>query len=275
MAVQVPAITSGLNPTFNTTPTVAWTAVPGAASYEVYVLSINGNFKALHEKNIAGTTFTWPTLPAGPYRYWVRATGATIWSNPVNIDTSGRTDVLTPIGSQTSVRPVISWRPVDEAVRYELWVNRLGVQDKIIYQTNLTSTSFTPTSNLPSGNYRVWVRAVSSTLTAPWSVPVDFTIVNVDRTVEPQAELLASVFADSELLPLLDGTEHSTTDVSRTVTTIPVAPPDESESEFVIADIAPLAVIVPSPAVVETLNTAGSSDLPERLSIEKIIRQFV
>ena len=275
VAVQVPAITSGLNPTFDTAPTVAWTAVPGAASYEVYVLSINGNFKALHQKNIAGTTFTWPTLPAGPYRYWVRTTGATIWSNPVDIDTSGRTNVLTPIGSTTAVRPVISWRPVDEAVRYELWVNRLGVQDKIIYQTGLTSTSFTPTFNLPSGNYRVWVRAVSSTLTAPWSVPVDFTIVNVDRTVEPQAELLASVFADSELLPLLDGTEHSTTDVSRTVTTIPVAPPDESESEFVIADITSLAIEVQSPEVAENLDTAGSSDLPEEPSIEKIIRQFV
>lgn len=275
VAVQVPAITSGLNPTFDTTPTVAWTAVPGAASYEVYVLSINGNFKALHQKNIVGTTFTWPTLPAGPYRYWVRATGATVWSNPVDIDTSGRTDVLTPIGSQTSVRPVISWRPVDQAIRYELWVNRLGVQDKIIYQTNLTSTSFTPTSNLPSGNYRVWVRAVSSTLTAPWSVPVDFTIVNVDSTVEPQSELLASIFADSELLPLLDGSVRATPEIYKAVTTISAVVPDEAESNVADAEFSPTAAADASVEDVASRVVAEWSDSSGTQALEKVIRQFV
>ena len=44
---------------------------PGAASYEVYVRRINGNFKALHQKNIIGNAFTWPVLSAGPYEFWV------------------------------------------------------------------------------------------------------------------------------------------------------------------------------------------------------------
>ena len=87
--------------------------------------------------------------------------------------------------------------------------------------------------------------------------------------------MLASVFADSELLPLLDGTERVTPDVSKTVTTIPVAPPDESESEIVFADITSLAVEIQSSAVAENLNTSGSSELPEEPSVEETVRQFV
>jgi len=204
VAVHVPAITGGLNPTFDTTPTITWTAVPGAASYEVYIRSINGNFKALHQKNIAATTFTWPTLTPGPYEYWVRATGATVWSISVFISTEGQTDVLVPIGNISSARPTFTWRPVDERVRYELWVDRLGVQEKIIYETNLTSANYTPPANLPSGNYRAWVRAVGSSATAPWSLYVDFTIASAESSSEQGSELLASVFADSRLTSLLD-----------------------------------------------------------------------
>jgi large repetitive protein len=166
-----------LNPTFDTTPTIGWQSIPGAASYEVYVRSINGNFTALHQKNIIGNTLTWPVLPAGLYEFWVRATGATVWSNPRILNTDGRTTVLAPTGNTTNRRPEISWQPVDLAVRYELWVDLLGVNEKIIDQTNLTTASYTPPSNLPLGNYRIWVRAVSNSTTAPWSPSVDFTIV--------------------------------------------------------------------------------------------------
>lgn len=97
-STRVPGITGGINPTFDTTPTITWTAVPGAASYEVYVLNRNTNAKVLHQTAIATTTFTLPALPAGPFRYWVRVTGATVWSKEVDINTDGRTTVLTPTG---------------------------------------------------------------------------------------------------------------------------------------------------------------------------------
>ena len=232
VAVQVPAITGGLNPTFDTSPTVTWTAVPGAASYEVYVLSINGNFKALHQKNIAGTTFTWPTLPAGPYRYWVRATGATIWSNPVDIDTTGRTDVLTPTGTTSDNPATFTWRPVDGAVRYELWVDQQNpwVQ-KVVYQTNLTSTSFV--SGMPLGTFRTWVRAVSATnQISPWSAYVDFTIVGATLPLTPStdSDLLASVFSDPQLLPALGESPSLPSDpAAQTPSVNPNAPPEDPD----------------------------------------------
>lgn len=78
---------------------------------------------------------------------------------------------------------MISWKKVDGATGYQIWVNRLGVQDKIIFQTvgttntSPTLESFTPVSNLPTGNYRVWIQAINGGATAPWSAFVDFSIV--------------------------------------------------------------------------------------------------
>lgn len=205
VAILVPAITSGLNPTFNVTPTVTWTSIPGAATYEFYIVRIEGYIKVLDQAGIVGTSFTWPSLPAGSYRYWVRATGAAAWSVPVDISTSGRTDLLNPSGTISTTKPNFSWRPVEGAVRYELWVNLLGVQGPIIHETNLTANSYQDNSrNLPSGNYRVWIRAIGSAATAAWSQPVDFSIARIEVPNEAIPELLVSVFDDSQLLSILE-----------------------------------------------------------------------
>ncbi|MFN9720516.1 MAG: ELWxxDGT repeat protein [Planctomycetota bacterium] len=182
-STQVPGITGGINPTFDTSPTVTWTAVPGAASYEIYVLSRNTNTKVLHQTAIAATAFTLPALPAGPYRYWIRVTGAVVWSKEVDINTDGRTTVLTPTAATSDPRPVISWKKVDGSTGYRIWVNRPGVQDKIILQTvgttnaSPTTESFTPVGNLPAGNYRAWIQAINGGSMALWSVFVDFSVV--------------------------------------------------------------------------------------------------
>jgi ELWxxDGT repeat protein len=250
---QVPAITGGLNPTFDTSPTISWTSVPGAASYEVYVRSINGNFKALHQKNIVATTFTWPTLPAGPYEYWVRVTGATVWSNSVFINTDGRTNLLAPTGTTTNQRPVFSWQPVDGAVRYELWVDQLGVDQQIIYETNLTSASFTPPSNLPLGNYRVWVRAVGSSATAPWSPPVDFSIAATELLFasDNDVPLFESLFSAIELSGLLDENWRPV-EVSREVVNVPGVPQEETAGEFAL----------PAPGLLDSLSVAAVDGEP-------------
>ena len=204
VAIQVPAITNGLNPTFDATPTVTWTSVPGATTYEFYIVSMKGYVNVLDQTGIAGTSLTWPSLPAGPYRYWVKATGATSWSLPVDIDTSGRTDLLTPSGTiSTTMAITFSWRPVDGVVRYELWVTRRDDWALVIHETNLTSTSHQ--RSLPSGSiYRVWVRAIGSTGPAAWSQPVDFSVARIEAPNDSIPELLVSVFEDSQLLSILE-----------------------------------------------------------------------
>jgi hypothetical protein len=63
------------------------------------------------------------------------------------------------------------------AERYELWVDRPGFQQKVIFETQLVTSSFLTSVSLPRGNYRAWVRAVSGTAIAPWSTALDFSIV--------------------------------------------------------------------------------------------------
>lgn len=81
-----------------------------------------------------------------------------------NFVIGGPPTVLTPQGSSADTTPTFSWTPVTDAATYDLWVNRLDVvTSKIVFQTGLASTSFTPSTPLPAGNYRVWVRAISTT----------------------------------------------------------------------------------------------------------------
>ena len=182
VTMQAPTITQGQNSTFDRTPTFAWNALPGAAKYEVFIRNRNTGATTLNKTNITGLSFT-PTTPIsdGPYRWWaigVSAQGVrSFWTAPMDIYIGSRTDLLTPLGSSSDRTPTFTWRPVDSAVRYDLFVNQIGGQSQIIRQQNLTGTSYTPTSLLPIGSYRAWIRAVSSTgEVSPWSVEVVFTI---------------------------------------------------------------------------------------------------
>jgi len=60
--------------TFNTTPTIAWTAMPGATRYELFVRNLATLNTAIFETNIPSTSFT-PLSPlaVGSYRVWMRA----------------------------------------------------------------------------------------------------------------------------------------------------------------------------------------------------------
>jgi hypothetical protein len=106
--------------------------------------------------------------------------------------------VLSPSGTTGNTTPTITWRVVDGAARYDLWVDQLGGQSQIIREQNLTTTSFTPTTPLAcTGNYRIWVRAISTTdEDSDWSIPLDFTIA--DNGVAPPA-----TFHDTIILTVL------------------------------------------------------------------------
>jgi len=75
--------------TSNMTPTFTWTAVQGAANYQIWVDRVGGPSAIINQSGIAGTSFT-PVmpLPLGNYRVWLRAVGTdgTIgnWSAAVN-----------------------------------------------------------------------------------------------------------------------------------------------------------------------------------------------
>jgi hypothetical protein len=133
---------------------------------------------------VLGTSHTFAqTFPGGDYRVWVQAIGANgpgAWSAGLDFTVHDITtpNILTPTGSTNLVRPTISWTASPNAVRYELWVDKVGGPTKVIHQPNLTTTSYTPTSNLATGVYRIWMRAFNSmNIASAWSAASDFTLV--------------------------------------------------------------------------------------------------
>ncbi len=170
----------------------SWTAVPGAAAYEFQLKNLRTNEVTL-TGTVPGTTWTPGTvlLSGNKYRWWVRAKSAegvySQWSVPTDFFAGGQTDVLTPTGTISNTKPVFTWKAVEGAVRYELVVSRLDTGVNVLNKKDILTNSFTATTALAAGTYRVWVRAVSSTNNlSTWSLPITFTIASADA---PAAEI--------------------------------------------------------------------------------------
>ena len=76
----------------------------------------------------------------------------------------------------------------------------LATNVSVVFAGNLTGTNFTPTSNLATGRYRIWVRAVSAQgHLSNWSTPVDTRVAsteNKDLFVSPELPVVAALLPD-------------------------------------------------------------------------------
>jgi uncharacterized delta-60 repeat protein len=179
----VPTITGPAGIVNDATPTITWTTATYAARYDLWIDNLTtGASQVIRQQNIAGTSFT-PTsnLPFGSYRAWVRSISdagvASAWS--VATDFRSATPAITgPVGTSANATPTITWSAVDGAARYDLWLdNQTTGAAQVVRRTDLTSASFTPTSALPAGLYRGWVRAFDAAGNATsWSAASEFSI---------------------------------------------------------------------------------------------------
>lgn len=173
------------------TPEFVWEALHGASRYELWVNNVNtGQARVIHNTQIphvdgASTiSYTDPgvVLRNATYRWWVRAFNedgvATSWTSAFQFWVPAPV-IQAPTGIVTTTnQPTFSWTTVPEYVRFELWVNNLDTgTNRVIYENDLTTNSFTPSLPLENGNFRTWVRAFDDSNNASqWSNPVDFSI---------------------------------------------------------------------------------------------------
>lgn len=245
--------------TFDRTPTFAWTATTGATSYDLWVGNANTNAIVLRNQFVTTTQLNAPNdMPVGEYRVWVRAQSGnsySAWSNPTSfsIGLPPKITSATTVGSGNAA-PKISWTTISETETYELWVNNAaGV--RVIHFTNLTTATYTSPTNLPSGTYRIWVRAVSRMgETTAWSTPVNLTIASgesqpLDRTTG-QTTILASMILD-DVSENLEPVSSSETLVVEDTATGPVQVEMSKATPIQAAVLpAPVEGTEPGPAVV-------------------------
>ena len=183
ITLRVPVITGPTAVTPFQRPTIAWTAVPGAAKYEVWIGNQStGVNPFLHTVRTATAFYPSSDLGIGQYNLWVRAisgTGENSRFTPqynFRINTAAILNRLHPV--QTTPTPTLEWRTLAGAVEYDLWIDNVSTgQSQVVRGQNLAGTSFT-TPVLDMGLYRAWVRGVdASGRVASWSASISFDVV--------------------------------------------------------------------------------------------------
>lgn len=162
----------------STLPSFVWRPTQSAASYDVY---LHNGTTAFLETGITATSWT-PSQPLaiGAWSWTVRPVGAAgngLWSDEVHFNTNGRTTLLSPAATTSSL-PTFTWNTVAGAATYSLQVDNLTTSESgVIRRDDLIDSSFTPADSLPPGRYRAWVRAINGGIRGVWSTERDFEIV--------------------------------------------------------------------------------------------------
>lgn len=183
-----PQLIAPTGTTTETQPTFEWGAVQNATNYTLTVNNLTtGTNNVIRETEIRGTSFTPGNhLPGGDYRFFVQPFNDNLETTPTSLSDFRAFTINAPAaptvrsveGTTSVVRPQLSWTAVPGAVRYELWMVDLtnGVSP-FIRDTNITTTEFTPTSDLKPGNYRFTVRGINAAgEPGAWSSNTNFTV---------------------------------------------------------------------------------------------------
>ncbi|MDG2130292.1 MAG: hypothetical protein P8K08_19995 [Fuerstiella sp.] len=158
-----PVVTSPLGAIDNHRPTLTWTEVSGANSYEVWLEQLGGVGNPVVNPTVVGNSYTLSAdLDIGRYRTWIRANlaagGTTVWgTGDFQIQTATVINPLPVYGDDPT--PTISWSPVVGATSYRVFIDNFTAGGILVADETVTETSFTPTLDFEFGRHHIWVRA--------------------------------------------------------------------------------------------------------------------
>ncbi len=187
-----------------TFPQISWTSVVDTDRYDLWVNNVTtGESQVVRETNLQTTSFASATagLPGGTYRAWARAIAPDLntedliepiagqWSSPIVFTVLSTPQNIAPSGATFDRTPEFTWDAVEGATNYDIWVTqRRGPGDNpiVLRDQFVAGTSRTPETDLDSGNYVVWVRAVAEDGSrSQWSDPVTFSIGGRPEVTSP------------------------------------------------------------------------------------------
>lgn len=169
-----PVVTGPVGATNNHRPTLTWTEVSGANSYEVWLEQLGAASNPVVNPTVAGNNYALPNdLGIGRYRTWIRAAlssgGTTGWATAdFEIDTAPVINALPFHGDDLT--PEISWNAVPGATSYRVFIDNNTAGGTVVSDEVVSQTSFTPATDFGFGRHQIWVRAIGAgNYAAAWS----------------------------------------------------------------------------------------------------------
>lgn len=152
--------------TFDRSPTLSWSRITGAATYDVMVRDARTKAVVFRDQSVPNTSIRIPRdLPNADYEVLVRSKSGRFYSNwsAARVFGVGASPQITsPLPNQKAgAQPKFVWTSISGAERYEVWVLNRDTNAYVIQVSNVTGTSYTPPNRLPLGEYQVTVRAIS------------------------------------------------------------------------------------------------------------------
>lgn len=148
-----------------------WSDLPGAAKFQLVVA--RGSELIVDQSNLTGRTYTLEQrLTDGNYKWWLRgftvAGNAGPWSRSMEFFVGGQ-PLSVSVESVSEIGVVtVQWLPVAGAVEFEVYLENKD-RSFVQRQSGLTGLIFASLA-LADGEFRIWVRAISSDGTAgQWS----------------------------------------------------------------------------------------------------------
>jgi hypothetical protein len=232
-ALLPPSLVSPVNGSSGqpTAPTLTWSTVSGAATYDVQV-SVSSSFATifLDDSTLAVASRTITNLAAGITYYWrVRVKNAagvspwtSVWSFTTALPAAPSVPTLSsPANGSTSQppTPTLAWSTVSGAATYHIQVSTSNTFAAIFSQdSTLTSDSIRLGGLAPLTTYYWRVQAKNSGGTSSWTSPWSFTTGNLVPTSDIRVGA-NSVVVDGTRAYVTAGTQFEVYDVSN-----PLAP---------------------------------------------------
>lgn len=212
-AVTNAGVTSDTTPVLDWTVPTNWTVLPSAQSiwYELQLATDSAFTQLVGGTSVTGipsADYEWVNTPLSPgttYYWRVRAVtnlqlaGAYSPTYRFTLDTQApATPALTsPVANAvvTTLRPTLTWKTVADATRYRarITTDAAGTNPVTGGEGEVTGTSFTPTADIPQGEY--WYCVESRDAAGNWSGFVDEIrrfVINVSLTPANGANVIAA-----------------------------------------------------------------------------------
>ena len=261
--VTPPTITGPVVASNDVTPAITWTNVEGSVHYDLWVRNLTtGRDQVIRQQVITGTTYQITEgLAPGKYKAWVRAFNERIETEDRNRDGQISDDeifitpeagnwsrgftfdvILTPTivdlpESTFDHTPTIRWEALDGVSHYDIFIRNLSTGEREFLRDRfVTATEFTPETDFPQGNYRVWVRGMNDEFVAgPWSAPQDFSVAGAP-VVTSTGDSLTPLFTWTAV----DGAESYTFWLNRVGGPARVIVQDVQQTRLQVPDSTPL-----------------------------------